>query len=243
MIWNKIEPLAVAHRGAAGVAPENTMTSFKTAYEQDCDAIELDVHLTFDQEIVVCHDDTVNRTTNGKGRIRALTLDQIRQLDAGSWRDLQFTGEKIPRLSEVLEWLPLDIGLNIELKDSAGGMLETQVINMVRKFDRMESVLFTSFDHKMLYRLKKQAPEAKIGLVYGAKLLNPMQLVQDFGLEVFSLHPNYRMIDKADVETLKQHGLQVFVWTVNQANDIQQMKEIKVSGIISDYVSRVKEIR
>lgn len=242
MNWNIVRPLVIAHRGVAGEAPENTMPSFRLAHEQQCDAIELDVHLTGDDQIVVCHDDTVDRTTDGKGRIREMTLEQIRRLDAGSWFDSQYTGERIPLLSEVLEWLPPEIGLNIELKDSADGSLESRVIDTVRDFDRMESVLFTSFDHKMLYRLKKQAPEARIGLVYGGRLRNPGHLVRNFGLEVFSVHPHYQMIDKEDIDDLRQIGIHVFVWTVNRPDEIRQMVDCGVSGVITDFASRMREI-
>jgi len=111
MNWeNKKTPLVITHRGAAGEAPENTLASFQLALEQKCDMMELDIEITMDEQFIICHDDSVNRTTDGAGLIREMTVQQLKGLDAGSWFDPAFTGERLPLLEEVFELVPPSIG-------------------------------------------------------------------------------------------------------------------------------------
>lgn len=242
MNWNFEGTWIVAHRGAAGEAPENTLAAFRLALEQHCQAIELDIHLTHDKEIVVCHDETLDRTTNRSGVIGELSLEEIRQADAGSWYAPAFAGEKIPLLREVLELVPLDIVLNIELKQSYDGRIEEKVIELLREFDRLDSVVFSSYDHKMLYRIKQIAPEVRISLVYDAKLLHPLGVIEDFGLDVFSVSLHHVMVDLDDVAAIRESGRHVIVWTVNEEQAMERMLECKVSGIITDYPAMLGKV-
>jgi glycerophosphoryl diester phosphodiesterase len=242
MNWNVNRPIIIAHRGVAGEAPENTMASFQLAMEQQCDFIELDIHLNKDEHIVVCHDETIDRTTSGNGKIIDLTLSELKSVDAGSWFNSSYAGQQIPLLSEVLDYIPPEMVLNIEIKQSYDGRLEKLTADLIRQYDRMDSVLFTSFDHKLLYRLKQYAPEARIGLVYGTMLANPLQLIKDFGLEVYSIHPHYEMITAYDIAAIRSHGCQVFVWTVNNQKDMKILLRHNVSGIITDYASRMRSL-
>jgi glycerophosphoryl diester phosphodiesterase len=244
MNWNTINPpLIFAHRGAAGQAPENTLASFRLALEQHCDVIELDIHLSKDNQIVVCHDESVTRTSNGSGLIRGMTAAEIKKLDAGSWFDPKFAEEKMPLLSEVFELVPSEIGINIELKKDYGGQLQL-LIELVRHYNRMDSVIFSSFDHKLLYRLKQMTPEAKVSLVYDCKMFDPVQMIRHFGEDIYSIHANYLMIDKEDIAAVRQNGQHVIVWTCNRAEEIKTLFDMGVSGVITDYISHAKnEIR
>src|SRR5690625_6609337 len=114
----KMKPLIIAHRGASGNAPENTLAAFQLAVEEGADGIELDVHLSKDGELVVIHDDTLDRTTNGTGRVQDKDLDELKTYDAGSWFDSKFASERIPLLQEVIDILPDDVFLNVEIKNS-----------------------------------------------------------------------------------------------------------------------------
>ncbi len=240
MNWNRNMPWVFAHRGASGEAPENTLASFRQAILQQCDVIELDIHLTSDGHVVVCHDETLDRTTDRSGAIAELTLEEIRRADAGSWFDPAFAGERIPLLQEVLELVPAEIGLNIELKMSCGGRLEEAAIKLLRENGRLDSVLFSSYDHKLLHRIKQQAPEARISLVYDFKPLHPLSLIRDFGLDVFAVSLYHGMVEQEDVEAIRKHGKHVIVWTVNQEPAMRRMLDCGVSGIITDHPALLK---
>lgn len=241
MNWNRKAPWVIAHRGAMGEAPENTLASFQKAIHQQCDVIELDIHLTSDGHVVVCHDETLDRTTDRSGAIGQLMLEEVRQADAGSWFGPAFAGERIPLLEEVLELVPAGIGLNIELKQSYGGRLEEAVVKLLRERGRLDSVLFSSYDHKLLHRMKQKAPEARISLVYDFKPLHPVRLTHDFGLEVYAVSLYHGMVEREDVEAIRGDGKHVIVWTVNQETAMRRMLDCGVSGIITDYPALLKD--
>lgn len=242
MNWNSNTSWVIAHRGAMGEAPENTLASFQKALEQQCDLIELDIHLTADGEIVVCHDETLDRTTDRSGAIGELTLEEIRQADAGSWFGTAYTGQRIPLLQEVLQLVPAEIGLNIELKTSYGDRIEDAVLRLLRENGRLDSVLFSSYDHKLLHRLKQKAPEARISLVYDFKPIDPVRLIHDFGLNVFSVSLYHGMVEQEDVEAIRRDGKHVMVWTVNQKPAMSRMLDCGVSGVITDYPAALKNV-
>jgi len=165
------KPLIIAHRGASGAAPENTMAAFHKAVIARADMIELDVRLTKDFHIVVHHDRNVRRTTNGKGNIWDLTLQQIRVLDVGSWFDPKFHRERIPTLREVIEFLlPTNVNLNIEVKTDGDHRKHTRfeecviLIIMEKRFE--ERALVSSFDHKFIKRMHDLFPDIKTGALY-----------------------------------------------------------------------------
>ncbi|HEX7572002.1 MAG TPA: glycerophosphodiester phosphodiesterase family protein, partial [Bacteroidota bacterium] len=152
----------MAHRGSSGSAPENTMAAFHLAVSAGADMIEFDVRMTRDFELVVHHDRSLGRTSDGSGRIWDLTLDELRNTDAGSWHSKKFAGERIPTLREVLEGLPVSVGLDIEVKtdgDRRGGIaLPESVLLLVREARREGTVVVSSFDHKFLHRLHHLDP-------------------------------------------------------------------------------------
>src|SRR5699024_8402340 len=163
-----MNPLIMAHRGASGNAPENTMAAFQLAVDEGADGIELDVHLSKDGEIVVIHDDTLNRTTNGTGNVHEKDLAELKTYDAGSWFDPKFSEERIPLLQEVIDILPESVFLNIEIKNSpiVHTGIEQKLVDLLGKNNRLNDTLISSFDHESLYTIKKLAPELKIGIIY-----------------------------------------------------------------------------
>ena len=160
------KPLIIAHRGASGLAPENTMAAFKKAYDTGVSMIELDVQKTKDGHLVIMHDDTVDRTTNGKGKIEDLTLEEIKKLDAGSWFSSEYTGEKIPTLGEVLEWAKDKIKVDIEVKDyKQYRSMESELNSIIEENNAGKNVMVTSFSKDVLKRIKENNPELKTGLL------------------------------------------------------------------------------
>lgn len=236
------KPLIIAHRGAKGMAPENTLGAFRLGLEQGCNAIELDVHLSKECEIIVCHDETLDRTTNGKGRIFDKELADIQTLDAGSWHSEAYKGEKVPTLDEVFDLVPSSIMINVEVKHSYDEQMEKQLIAFLRERELFEQVVVSSFDHKCLYRLKVAEPRIKIGLLYQLRLHRADVYARNFGAEVYSLHPYFRQMDQDDVEHALQAGLQVYPYTVNDVQDLEEQIAYGASGIITDYPGRLKEL-
>ncbi|MEF2246778.1 MULTISPECIES: glycerophosphodiester phosphodiesterase [unclassified Paenibacillus] len=236
------KPLIIAHRGSAGEAPENTMAAFKLALEQQCDAIELDVHLSKDGKIIVCHDATVDRTTNGKGHIHEMTVDQIKALDAGSWFDAKYAGEQIPLLEEVFDLVPPHIMINVEVKYPYGHEIEAKLIQLMREKNRVDNVVVSSFDFKSLLVLKGLEPEVKIGLLYNVNFVRHRDAAVIMQVPVYSLHPNMKRISKEDVADAKSHGLHVYPYTINTEKDMRKAINCKVSGIITDYPAVLRKV-
>ena len=155
------KPVIFAHRGASGEAPENTLAAFKLGLAQGCDAFELDVHLSKDGQIVVIHDGTIDRTTDGLGAVNEMTVEELKAFDAGSWFDEKYRGERIPLLEEVFDITPGHIIINIEIKGSYNGQLEPALIDLLKKRDRLDTVVISSFDWKSLRYIKELEPGSK----------------------------------------------------------------------------------
>ena len=240
----KNRPLIIAHRGASGEAPENTMAAFKLAVEQGCDGIELDVHLSNDGQLIVIHDENIKRTTNGEGLVGEMTVAQLKRYDAGSWFSDKFKGEKIPLLEEVFEMVPKEIFINVEIKNipSYYEGIEEKLLDLLIQFDRIEQVIVSSFDHQCLFRLKKRNRYIKIGLLYTENAVDHAGLAKLFGFPVESLHPDNKAIRKKDVQRAVDSGLKVFPWTVNSKINMKRMIDYGVSGIITNFPARLRQL-
>ncbi|WP_138754144.1 glycerophosphodiester phosphodiesterase [Paenibacillus sinopodophylli] len=235
--------IIIAHRGASGEAPENTMAAFQLAEEQGAEGMELDIHLSADGEIIVCHDPTVDRTTNGTGRIEDLTVPELRKLDAGSWFHSKFQAEKLPLLEEVFSVLKPETFLNIEVKCPYSELLEKRLMELVVQYDRLEQVVVSSFEHKTLVKLKKRTPELRIGLLYSANFQSHSLMAASSGVEVYSLHPHYEWLGAEDIEEAIRQGLRVYPYTINRETDGISLFQAKVSGVITDYPAKIKAVR
>ena len=160
----------IAHRGASSRAPENTMAAFRQAHSDRADAIELDVVKTKDGKFVVMHDDTVDRTTNGKGAISDLTLDEIQSLDAGSWFGSKFAGERAPELGEVLDWAKGKTHVVIEVKTKTAAQSSgAELVELIRDKEVGDQVTVMSFDRKFVERVEAHAPDLDTGVLISAK--------------------------------------------------------------------------
>jgi glycerophosphoryl diester phosphodiesterase len=238
---NKV--LTIAHRGSSGERPENTMIAFKRSIEEGSDAIELDIQLSKDNEIIVCHDTTVNRTTNGTGYIRDMDLSTLKQLDAGSWFAKQFAGETLPLLNEVFELVPNHILINVEIKNKYEGHLLRPLLELIKKYNRTDSVVISSFDHKFLKLLKLQEPKLKVGVLISCNMVNVMKYIDSMEIEVYSIHPNYKFIDKEDIQEAVKRGIEVFPYTIDSNESLLTAINSGVTGIMTNYPSRLEKIK
>ena len=168
------KPLIIAHRGACSYSPENTMAAFGLALEQNADGIELDAKLSRDGQVVVIHDQTVDRTTNGTGKVRDLTLSELQKLDAGSRFSNEFKGEKIPSLEEVLRGFGTRFLINVELTSytTPGDLLPEKVARLIKNSGVKENIIFSSFHPVVLHRIMTLMPEVPAGLLTGEGWLN-----------------------------------------------------------------------
>ncbi|HEU4963822.1 MAG TPA: glycerophosphodiester phosphodiesterase [Bacilli bacterium] len=234
----------LAHRGASGFAPENTMAAFRLAQELGADGFEFDVMLTSDGVPVVIHDETLDRTTNGHGLVQSHTFDEIRQLDAGSWYGRSFAGEKVPSLEEVLAAYGGRMFLNIELKNShvrAPG-LEEKVIELIRRYGIERQVIVSSFDHHSMAKFHGLAPDIRTGLLYECCLVDAVSYALKLGAS--ALHPLFATINVQPELVPAAHaaGLEVNVWTVNDPAFMRQCVRAGVDAIITNYPDRLRRL-
>jgi glycerophosphoryl diester phosphodiesterase len=238
--------LRIGHRGAAAECPENTLASFARAVELGVDMIECDLQLTGDGHVVIFHDWTLERTTNGSGVVRELSLDAIRRLDAGSWRNARFDGERVPTLDETLDQVLPSAQLNLELKchgprSDARALAEAAVAAVARRgaFDR---IVFSSFDGACLEELRAVSPEARIGVLWNDAKLLPAFARAD-RVSAMALHPRAGTVTPAVIAEAHDRGLRVYVWTVNPLDEILRLVRDGVDGVISDHPERLVEAR
>lgn len=231
-----MKQLIYAHRGASYDYPENTMLAFRKAIEQGADGIELDVQFTKDKKLVVLHDDSIDRTSNGNGYVEDITYDELLKLDFGVFKGEQFAGEKIPLLSEVLELIKQSgILLNIEIKNRGEKVdgLERAVADMVHAYDLNDKILYSSFDHQMLYRLKQYDPSAKIGALYSHTPYNAREYLK--GLGVSAVHPSRPCAYSQNiVQSALEEGWQINVWTVDVPDKARPLMEMGVTSFITN---------
>ena len=227
-----------AHRGASAYAPENTLAAFRFAQSSRADGIELDVHLSADHQIVVIHDDDVSRTTNGQGKVHTLTLEELRRLDAGQ-------GEGIPTLLEVLELIGDQMLVNIELKgfsDSAA-LLPKTVVGLVNDLNLDRTVIYSSFNPKLLNRTRRYAPQAKCGLLLDSGLRSAVGLMVSAFMRPWSLHPHFSSVSHKFIQRANRKNQAVITYTVNQAQEMQRLFNLGIQGIITDDPVQAIEVR
>jgi glycerophosphoryl diester phosphodiesterase len=232
------KPLIMGHRGYQARYPENTVVSFLAAAEAGAQFVELDVTLTHDQQVVVIHDDTVDRTTDGSGRVSGYDLGALQQLDAGSWFHPRFAGERIPALDDVLKQVAPRAHINIEIKShqltdpGLVGLIEKAVINLVLARRVKKRVLVSSFDQGVLKRIKQLDPAMDVALISKQSPLEETVAVC-LELGVFSYHPHLASIDRDLVEALHRAGVHIFPWNIDDAGDIQHAFSLGVDGLIA----------
>ena len=224
--------LKIGHRGAKGYEPENTLVSFQKALNMQVDGIELDVHLSADGELVVIHDETIDRTTNGHGFVNQLSLRELKQVRI-------INEQEIPTLQEVFDLVNQDCFINIELKnyDTA-----TKVVKLIDKYVskknwRYDHFLVSSFDWNALQQVRFLNDKIQIGILTETDL--DLALAFAKFIQAKSIHPHFHLLTKENTAKIQEKGIQVFPWTINEIEDIQKIIAFKVNGIITDFPNRI----
>ncbi len=232
----------IGHRGASIAAPENTLAAIRLAWQWDADAVEIDVHLTRDRQVVAIHDDSLLRTSQADVAVRDLTLDELRTYDVGAWKFPQFSGERVPTLAEVIETIPLGKRLYVELK-CGEEILEplAEVLANVRA--RPESVVLIGFDPELMPAAKRRFPQHRVFQVVEQTLQPNGQWLPS--IDEIRTHcvrhkldgadlSNTLGVDRAAVERLKDVGLGVCIWTVNRIEDARRLIDAGVDSLTTD---------
>lgn len=232
-----------AHRGASGYAPENTLEAFWLAYEMGADGIELDVQLTSDRQIVVLHDETVNRTSDGTGYVAELTLEKLKTLHFNKIHP-EYAKAAIPTLQEVLALVkPTQMIVNIELKTGVNFYegIEEAVLKLVQDMGMEDRVIYSSFNHSSIMRIKRLKPDATCGFLYCDGIYKAAEYAKIYGIE--ALHPSLNNMQYPQlIEQCRDVDIKLHVWTVNEKRDIQQMLDLGVDAIITNYPDRAYEM-
>lgn len=236
--------LVWAHRGASGYAPENTLLAFEKAIEQGADGIELDVQLTRDGELVVIHDETIDRTSDGTGRVKDFTYAKLARYNFNKTH-LESGRAVIPTLEEVYELMkPTGLTVNVELKTGVVfySEIEERVLDLTARMGMEDRVWYSSFNHYTIQRIKEQNKAAKTGMLYSDGIINPVS----YGAYVVgadAMHPAiYNLQYPGYMEDCRKHGKRVHVWTVNKEEHMRMVCELQVDAMITNYPDRGKEI-
>ena len=226
----------IAHRGASGYAPENTMAAFEKALAMGAEAVEFDVQMTRDGQLIVIHDDYLDRTSNGHGLVIKTDHSVIKNLDAGSWYDLAYENEGVPLLKDVLLLMKDQVEVHLEIKKISLEERPTEeaIYRLVKSLDMIDQVIFSSFDHRCLLKLS-QMHHVRIGLLTGASLLNPATYVKDSGINVVSYNPSAEYVGPELVDAFHGDGRKVYAYTVNDVALAQHFETMGVDGIFSNY--------
>lgn len=234
----------IAHRGYSSKFPENTMLAFHEAEKIGADGIELDVQLTKDGEMVVIHDESIDRTTNGSGFVKDLTFKEIRQYTANYKHKLKGMKETVPSLKEVLEWLTTNtLVCNIELKNGIfpyKGM-EEKVIELVRGFQLTDRIILSSFNHYSIVYCHRLAPEIETAPLYLEGLYMPWIYAQS--IRAKGIHPQYRAVSDEIIHQSIENGIAVRPYTVNKESVMKRLFQAKCTAIMTDEPLKAKKVK
>lgn len=241
----------IAHRGAKACAPQNTMPSFMRAVADGTDGFETDVHLTKDGIPVICHNYTIDETSNGVGRIEDLTLEELNRFDFGIWYGEEYAGTKIPTLDTFLSFVKeADVRiLNIEIKHPRSRLRELveKTLQAVDAYGLTDRLIISSFSIPVLCHIKKVAPQIRTGLLYPSNnpaaaypILWPASMVRLTKCD--AIHPIQDLVSAPLVEWAHKKGLQVNVWTVNDAKNIERLLLLGVDGLITDDPANTRKV-
>lgn len=234
-----------AHRGASGYAPENTMDAFKLAVKQGAEGIELDVQLSKDGIPVVIHDETIDRVTNGHGYVKDYTLEELKNFTIMKGKYQEYEHSKIPTLEEVLVYAKKEsLTVNIELKTGIYWYpeIEEKTVDLVKKTKMEDLVIYSSFNHYSIRKIKEIAPQAETAYLYSDVILQIDKYAKNEGVN--GLHPAVYHVKMAHfLKEYLQSGLKVRVWTVNQESDLKMLIDSGITAVITNYPDKARMIR
>lgn len=231
----------IAHRGVSGSYPENTLSAFQAAIDIRAEMVELDVSISRDGIPVVVHDRTVDRTTDFEGDVQSFSVEELKRMEVGAWFSEEFRGEEFPTLRESLELMKGQIAVNIEIKTEAvsdeiqGGVVD-KALQIVKDLDMISSVIFSSFDYRVMEQLNVLDSKIAKALLYEASQsaeLLPSELVQKYKIDIFNC--SYKQLSEKWINDLQKHEIPYFVYTVNEPELMRELIEKDVSGIFTDF--------
>lgn len=231
----------VAHRGASGEAPENTLAAYRLAAQQGASFIETDLQQTRDGRVVALHDSRLDRTTDGRGPLSRATLEDVRRLDAGSWFGPAWAGERVPTLEEILALArELDVVFYLELKPQRGapvGWIEQALVGEIHRAGAVESVAVLSFLPEVIARVRALEPALLTALSLNLSARGAVERAESVGARM--LTPRRTLVTRRLVERAHELGLPVVPWTVNEPGEMRRMLALGVDGLITDYPARL----
>jgi len=232
----------VGHRGALASAPENTLPSCEEALAQGADVIELDIHMSLDRELVVVHDFTVDRTTDGTGYVKDLTLAELKGLDAGSRFSPAFKNTRIPHLREVLEWAKGRVWLAIEIKSDwiTYDGIEAALVDLLHRCEMVDQVMVVSFDHCCIKRVKDIEPNITTGVIYNARFVDPLMVARSARADI--LRPRWPFASAGEVKAAHAEGFAYAPWGPNDASIWRQLVEMGVDTLSADRPADLRAI-
>jgi len=237
--------MVVAHRGFSGAAPENTLAAFRKAIDAGSDMIELDIQLSKDGKIVVIHDETLERATNGQGKVSDHTLQQLKKFDAGSRFRAEFSGERIPTLREVLDLAKGRVLVNIEIKNPTHGQypiteLADKALKEVKNAGMLDRVIFSSFNPVSLEHIQQKEPRVWVALLFHRAWNSLPELTGGKACEVLNLRNIH--LSREKISRIHKEGMKVNVYTVNTEEELEQFVKWGADGIITNYPDRLIKI-
>lgn len=232
-------PWIIAHRGASGHAPENTLAAFERAVQLGATFIEADLHLTRDARFVAIHDSTLERTTNGRGAVHDHTLAELRQLDAGKWFDREFSGEHIPTLEEILDFsLRNDVVFYLELKYDVAWGMHHALVAALRNTESAARTVVISFDPTTLQAVHRLEPSLMTGLLVEDGSVDFLSVASRIGAR--QVCPTAKLVTPELVLQAHRADLQLVAWTVDKVDEMRAMMSAGVDGIITDFPDRLR---
>lgn len=234
----------IAHRGFSSRAPENTLIAIEQAISVGADMVEVDVTVTADGHVICLHDETLDRTTDGHGLPANFTLEEIRQLDAGSWFAPEYAGEKIPTLTEVLDAVKGRILINIEIKPEAVEFgVVPKVAALINEHEMLDSVVVSSFSPEALRLMKITNPAVVTASLFNKELhsgRDPLEIILEVGSRGFNI--SGKRVTPKMIERCHSHGIPVAVYTINDATEMRRMMELGVDAVFSDHADLMLEV-
>ncbi|MEJ6951544.1 glycerophosphodiester phosphodiesterase [Natronospora cellulosivora (SeqCode)] len=236
-------PLIIGHRGAMGTVAENTASSFKKALETGADGVEFDIHMSKDGELVVIHDERIDRVVdNGSGFVKDFTLKELKGFDIGSKFSEEFKGEKVLSLKETLDIVKDSKIINIEIKNGPifYPEIEEKTIDIINTYNISNKVIVSSFNHYTIKKIKELSGEIKCALLYMAGLYKPWEYAKKIAAE--AIHPYIFSITPELIKECQKSGIMINVFAVNEDDYLAKFIHLGVDGIITDYPEKARNI-
>ena len=231
----------VAHRGASGYAPENTLAAARLGWEMGAAAVEIDVHLSAENTVVVIHDKSTKRTSGQELVVSKSTYDQLKVLDVGSWKDEKYVGEPIPTLLDIVNAIPDGKKLVVEIKSDK--KIVEVIANNFRDHPMVDQLIFIAFDYETIVEAKKSFPDNKSFWLcsrFKSDIKSTLEKVKSDGLDGVDL--NYRIVDNSLMQIARALGLEVHTWTVNDMDKAKELQMLGISSITTDYPDKILDI-